>query len=163
MNFLRQIDSHRAIKYFYIPDSERTQTYLLDGESSVTQETILNYLRTLTVAKKASSHTSDHRFVVEKLRASDEVFYHLNTLDTQLFSKMFSVFVGTPNWNIGFINNPSSDRRTYLEISADRGEKFQRELILHVESLFKNFLIDQSRMKVKVEKHEVDSDFMDIS
>lgn len=163
LNFLRQIDAHRANKYFYIPDAQRAEAYILNGHSNITREAIFDYLKSLSVVKMTSSNSSQPRFAVDKLRASDEIFFHLNSFDTQVYSKMFSIVAGVPTWNVGFRDNPESERRTYLEIAADRGEKFESELILHVEAIFRNFLADQERMKARVDKYEEDTDFMDIS
>lgn len=163
LNFLRQIDSHRAVKYFYAPDCEKTKGYILNGAAVVTRTAIEKYLNTLTVSRKRLSNQTPERFTVEKFRDENELFYSLNQLDTQVFSKMFGSYVGVPIWSIGFKNNPDCDRRTYLEISEDRGEQFANDIISHVEGLFNNLISDLERMESMIERHEEASDFMDIS
>lgn len=161
LNFLRQIDSHRATKYFYIPDSEKTLLYLLGGQPAVTSEYILSYLHSLKVVKRLKTATSPDKYVVEKVR--DVKFQHLHTLDGQVFSRMFVAVKSMPNWNVGFIDNPTCTERTYYQIAVDRGEIFQGELFAHISELVVNLLANQERMKVLVSRHEEDSDFMDLS
>jgi len=163
VNFLRQIDSHRAIKYFYVPDALKTKSYILNGGDSVTAELITRYLKTLTVVRKKLTPPSPDRYVLEKIRSDDELFYGLNNIDSQVFGKMFGFSSGAPVWTAGFVKNPDCEKRSYLEISQDRGEKFAGELFSHVEKVFSNFLAELVRMEELIERREEESDFMDIS
>lgn len=161
LNFLKQIDSHRALKYFYAPDCERSLDYILDG-GGVTTQSVIKYLQSLTVIRKKIAPQGE-RFSVEKLRDDNQVFYGLHNLDAKIFARMFGFYSGTPNWNIGFVNDPASERRTYLEISQDRGDKFAGELLSYVGDMINDMVIDRDRMARLIERHEEASDFMDIS
>jgi predicted NACHT family NTPase len=161
LNFLRQIDSHRAMKYFYIPDAERTVLYILDGQPDVTSEVAIGYLQLLKVVKKPRTTTSAEKYVVEKMRSNN--FKHLASIDTQVFSKMFTWSPETPEWMVSFQKNPSSTERTYYEIAVDRGEKFETGMIQYIVTIIENLQKDFIRMRGLVAKHEEESEFMDLS
>lgn len=161
LNFLKQIDSHRAMKYFYIPDFERAKNYVLDGGEGLTKEAIEKYLTNLTVVRRKINNFPD-RFSVEKIRGDDNSFHSLNSLDAQVFGKMFSSLVGVPSWNVGFFANPTCDRRSYLEISKDRGLVFASEIVEYVGIVVNDLISDLLIMKGRVERYEKDSDFMDL-
>lgn len=162
LNFLRQIDSHRAMKYFYIPDGEKTISYILGGQSSVTNDVAIAYLKLLKVVKKPPTTTSAEKYVVEKKRSNNN-FKHLSSIDTQVFSKMFTWSPDAPEWMVSFHKNPTSTERTYYDIVVDRGEKFEVGLIQYVVTVIETLQKDLIRMKGLVAKHEEESEFMDLS
>ncbi|MGQ3851528.1 NACHT domain-containing protein [Pseudomonas capsici] len=160
--FLKQIDSHRAMKYFFMPDIEKARKYLSDGEDTLKKSAVRKYLSGLTVVRRKANQTS-YKFWVEKVRGEDETFYSLHQFDTQVFAKMFSSSPSLPHWNAGFMKNPSCDQRSYLEISEDRGVEFASDVIIYVERLYVELVTGLVRMQGLLEKHEEASDFMDIT
>lgn len=115
--FLRQIDTHRATKYFFVPDLKKTLTFLLKGATSVSKEIAVKYLQSMSVQKKMIEREGvlGPSYFTHQIRPITT--YHLRILDSRTFAQLFA-----RGWNSGFVANPDSTERTYLQIAQDQGD-----------------------------------------
>lgn len=125
LSFLKQIDQHRADRYFFTRDYEATFKYLLDGESSVSDDAAIKYLEGMSVKKIEVTRNGlpVTSYVISRTRPDRT--YALQVLDSRVFNKLFT---GTP-WNKGFAADLKSMQRNYLQIAKDIGESELASLI----------------------------------
>ncbi|WP_296218485.1 NACHT domain-containing protein [Pseudomonas sp. UBA2684] len=166
LGFLRQIDAHRALKYFYIPDLNSTIDHLLKDKSEPDSGVVSDYLGSMRVVKKIS--VRDGKAAVSYYVDKDLSYncYYMNVLATRLFSSMFSRHVDVHNvlgWSIGFENDPSCMVRTYLEIANDRGKVFTAEIFSKVDAIVRDFLRERNVMQNSVQREENKTSFIDLS
>ncbi|MDQ1108288.1 hypothetical protein QE424_001447 [Stenotrophomonas rhizophila] len=116
ISFLSQIDSHRAKKYFLIPDKKNMLKNMKGGEYWI--ET---YLSNMWVSKTATD-----RYVAGS--GHSNLFYCNATLDSQIFRIMFKeVSPGEKPWTSCFNAKVPTERKTYLEIAnACGGDKLSK-------------------------------------
>ena len=128
--FLRQIDRHRAEKYFFVNDFDTTMKYLLNGEGAFSDAAAVRYLEGMSVRKIESNPKGVPvvSYVINRVRPIQT--YALQVLDSRAFNKLF---VGTP-WTKGFTAEPKSKERTYLAIAADQGQAMYVSTIETVKS-----------------------------
>jgi len=122
INFLRQIDTHRATKYFIIPDIDRTVKAFLNSSGSVAKETVDRYLTQLSVARSTTTRDGKEttRYAVE-IRLTI-MTYHYSLLNKRIYDLLFGPTApGEKLWGVGFNQDPSCINRTYLQIALDKG------------------------------------------
>ncbi|RUR66812.1 NACHT domain-containing protein [Variovorax guangxiensis] len=128
--FLQQIDTHRATKYFLIPDLHSSLSSILSDISEVGILDVHRYLEGLGVKKSFVERDGTKQPAYYTQRNRPSLTYHQQALDSRAFRLLFQN-AATP-WNIGFLNDPTSTQRSYLQISRDRGEKFANEFDQHL-------------------------------
>jgi len=129
--FLKQIDNHRATKYFFLPDLQATLRILLNDSSTVSTAIAITYLEGMSVKKSIVNRDGRDvtTFGVQRIRQTQT--YHLQILDSRVFGKLFG---GAP-WNKGFLLDPTSMQRSYLQIAKDKGDSDLASLLEFVESV----------------------------
>lgn len=136
--FLFQIDSHRATKYFKIPDIRNTLKDILGTKTSADKEVVEKYLKGMTVVKNMREGGQTPQYSVKRER-NLHTYQYMN-LDSKVFNILFSLQnTALKSWNIGFVEDTNCTKRTYYQIAEDRGgdtlNKIQEMLIKAITSI----------------------------
>ncbi|WP_448130454.1 NACHT domain-containing protein [Stenotrophomonas rhizophila] len=156
ISFLSQIDSHRAKKYFLIPDYQRMLKEVKGGSNWIEA-----YLSEMWVSKSSIQNSGQARYVAGSNHSNK--YYCNNTLDSQIFRIMFTqVAAGEKIWTVCFDDTKHTERKTYLEIAiACGGEKLTKI----AEAMSNHIGLVEIRLKSMindVKRNEEVSDFIDI-
>lgn len=129
--FLKQIDSYRSAKYFFMLDLEKTLKYLLNQNTLTPSEAAIKYLEGMAVAKKMEERNGVfiEKYNIQRIRGNN-LTYYLQILDSRVFTQLFS-----GSWNQGFKADSTSILRTYLQIAKDKGESKYLEVLTLVSSI----------------------------
>lgn len=144
--FLKQIDTHRATKYFFLPDLKATLEFLEDGAATEGNAMAVAYLEGMAVNRSITKREGKDvtTYFIQRLRQL--YTFHLQVLDGRVFGTLFT---GKP-WNRGFIIEPTSTQRTYLQIARDQGETELASLLQLVGSVVSaqrsEFVTDSQRV-----------------
>lgn len=163
--FLRQIDSHRATKYFTIPDLTKTLRHLLKEDTELKLEALERFLNELHVSKSVVNRDGKEveSFTVGRVPREANTFHYKN-LASAAFSQLFSTtYQGARPWRFSFAVNPRSSRRTYLEIAADMSPEVTEALKSRIKGLVAQLIRDSEELGRSVSRAEVPRSFMDIS
>lgn len=163
--FLRQIDSHRATKYFTIGDLDETLGDLLGPDRNFNADTLPRYLNGLQVEKsivKRDGKDVASYLVTRTPRAANTM--HYRNLDSTAFTILFSTdYVGAANWVSGFTARPDCNKRTYADIASDRGMEVVQALNTGIVNAVEQMIAETSFLKKNIDHAEVPRSFIDIS
>lgn len=163
--FLREIDSHRATKYFLLPDIKKTINHLFEGGPVFDDNALFRYLQGVCVARNTTSREGKEEiaYYVKRIRVVDT--QHYRQLDSVAYDALFSAgkYLQAKSWMHGFIINPSSITRSYLDIANDRGEEVLAELRSRLTNTVSQLIRDHSQWAGTVSHAEVPRAFTDIS
>jgi len=160
--FLKQIDAHRANKYFFIPDLERTISDLERSNRHATSYAEDYLLRMRVERKKVKVEEREKSsFFVRVDRSVHSHRYH--AIDSAIFKSLFENNIpGVQNWNTAFLANPNISQRSYWEIASDRGQAFSSKFIKFADGLIQLARKDLVDMREKIAKEELGTDFNDV-
>lgn len=158
--FLEQIDGFRATKYFLLPDIKNTLQHLHDGNTGTSGFAAIKYLNGMIVRKRKLIRDSKQTFTfyIEPARSIDS--YHYKQLDARIHLHLFKP--SDKSWNIGFITDPASEKRTYLQIAKDRGFDFFNETIRITEAIIKDMINREINMRNQITQMEAPNTFIDL-
>lgn len=158
--FLQQIDAHRANKYFFVPDIEKTLTYYLGITKSANDEIARKYLEEQSVHKVNKDDRKPHYTVIRNRGINT---YHLESVvDARVFSFLFSPRSNAISWHYGFIKNPNCTSRTFIEIARDRGGDVEQDLIRSVISTMNSLSSEKTRLSRSITLESASTEFTDI-
>lgn len=129
--FLKQIDSYRAAKYFFMQDLEKTLQYLLIKNTLTPSDAAIKYLEGMAVVKKMEDRNGmlSPKYNIQRIR-KESLTYYLQVLDSRVFTQLFSGV-----WNKGFIADGTSTLRTCLQIAKDQSESKYADMLALVASI----------------------------
>ena len=161
--FLRQIDTHRATKYFLIPDIESTLSDVFGSDEAFSDKSFIRYLEGLNVSRKNVDRDGivERQFSVRRSRKTDT--QHYRHLDSLAYDSLFSrEYPNSRNWTSGFNEDPSSSIRSYHQIAMDRGSIVVDTLRTSITNAVKSLVTDRDNWKNALSHAEVHRSFMDI-
>lgn len=164
ITFLSQIDSHRATKYFLIPDANKTIVDILKYHSTFGEQCLDNYLEGMNVVRTmvARDGREEPSYTAKRLRYVHT--YHYRQLDSIAFDILFSrPYQNAKSWQSGFNENPDSSARTYLQIANDRGPQVMKVLRDSLTKTVNQLVSDCAKWKSNVSHAEVPRSFIDIT
>lgn len=141
--FLKQIDTYRFEKYFYIPEMKIFSEKFKGGHASL-EDAARDYLNSLVIRKRRTNK-GDYSYYVYKLRSWNT--YSSFLLDQRIYSLLFSGSFGKKGWAIGFNNSIDQEERTYVQIVQDKEAPID-ELVKIILAFFSN-LQDEIKMGEK--------------
>lgn len=159
--FLQQIDTHRANKYFTIPDIDQTvQHFLLYGADM--DACVDGYLKELAVRKSVVKRDGKETvgYYVQKNRK--QITYSYNSLDSKAFNILFSPLSGAAPWTSSFQNNPESGERSYYQIAEDRGGEVAATLKRSIKAAVISLLEEKNKMAQNVLHQETVTAFIEL-
>lgn len=158
LRFLRQIDSHRFNRYFYIKDASKTVAYF-DGENGF-QSNCEKYLRKLLIEKVVNSagEVSYRIRVGRVLRTFSE-----SIIIDNIFRRIFSTsYDDAKSWVRSFIENPGNSVISYYDIAKHRGGSVLHNLCRTIEDDVTTIRRDLADASANVEHAEQATDFIKI-
>jgi hypothetical protein len=158
--FLQQIDTHRASKYFKIPDLDRTLRDIKKSRIEINSLVIEDYLNGLSVRKTIREGKEVPSFIVVRKRAIHT--YHYANIDARAFSILFAQGIQAKAWNVGFIADPQCESRTYLELAKDREGSVLENLTTAIAGTINSLVSDYENLKSIVKTEETVTQFMDL-
>lgn len=163
IHFLRQIDTHRATKYFVVPDIELTINDLITNGDKVTQEIIDEHLKLLFVKKRVilrDGASVENYYIDIKLRVNT---YHYQLLNQRIYSALFRQITPNENtWKFGFEQEPEKLSRTYLEICKDKGPVNYAKISELITIWTTQQIREKSLLLNTIKKNEIPSSFIDL-
>lgn len=166
LSFLRQIDSHRSLKYFYIPDVDATLLNLMDGKVEPDDDVVSKYLESMRISKRIQDREGKKHVAYYVVKQQANNSYYLSILNSRIFPSMFSRSPSANNalnWSVGFENDPDCVLRTYLQIATDRGETFRSDIFSKVRAVISDFIRERNKMFESVRKQEDQTSFIDLT
>jgi hypothetical protein len=163
LQFLTQIDRHRAMKFFVLPDMDSTIADLLGTELAVSRDTIDRYLSSIVVVRRQVQRdgANNEQFHVKVLRHAKS--FHYDPIDSRAFRQLFqSAVMGESGWQIGFQLNPGCERRSYLEITRDIGNACYSRVAEAVTIGINALIRERIGAKHEVEREEAESAFIQL-
>jgi uncharacterized protein len=155
--FLKQIDSYRSTKYFFLPDLGVTLNIVLEGQTSASAAVATRYLEGMAVKKTTTSRDGKtfSRYVVHKIR--DRTTFHLQIIDSRVFSTLF-----ISGWALGFDKEPTSAQRTYFQIAEDQGQQRLASLLDFTQSVISAQIVEHATETKRVAEQEKTTGLIDL-
>lgn len=161
--FLRQIDAHRANKYFVLPDLESTISELISKTSSL-DNAVLRYLDKLKIKRVITQRDGKEFSSYHVMKPLREKFTEsFDSLDSKAFNILFSMKIpNTKPWQSGFMLDQDRMERTYKEIADDKGGNTSEILRSALKSAIQDQISISQNLRIEIDKDETPTDFMDI-
>lgn len=158
--FLKQIDTYRATKYFFLHDLKKTINYLLDAETITPSAAAIKYLEGMSVVKviekKDGIVTTKYR--IHKLRKFI-ITYHLQLIDNRVFLRLFNINA----WRNGFNTETAFMQRSYLQVAKDQGGGKLTEILELVTSMISSQQTDLKALYTTIANEESTSGLIDLN